>query len=240
MSLPAIGTAPARISLAPWTVIGERADGRPIYVIAGGAEDDDTGIEVDDGVEEEEPDDEAESAEEPEEEAPKPKPAAKKDPVAEKLEAELARTRAALKKANDDAKRHRLALKDREERDRANEGETEKALREAREEAENRWKPRIVNQAARAALAEAGVVGGPDRVLKLLDTQALSVDDDGDVIGLDSEVDRLRGEYPEFFAKPEDDKPKARPRPTGAPKAPAPEKPKNSWEAHAARVLRPS
>lgn len=239
MDVPVIGAHPA-ISLPPHTVLGYRADGRPIYPIAGGSEDDgDSDVDMD-GADLDDAEDDTGADDESDEEQAKPeppKPDAKKDPALTKAEVELAKLRAALKKSNDDAKRHRLALKEREDRDRANEGDLDKALREAREEAENTWKPRIVSQAARAALAEAGVAGGPDRVLRLLDTQSLSVDDDGDVIGLDSEIDRLRAEYPEFFTKPEAEKPKAKPRPTGAPKAAAPEKPKNSWDQHAARVL---
>lgn len=236
MDVPVIG-APAQLSLPPWTVLGHRADGRPIYNIAGGSGEDDE-IEVDDGGEEDVEDDEPADVEEPqEEEKPKPAPPKSSDPAVAKAEAELAKLRAALKKSNDDAKRHRLALKEREERDRANEGDHERAIREAREESETRWKPRIVNQAARAALAEAGVVGGPDRVLKLIDLDALSVDDDGDVVGLVTEVDRLKADYPEFFTRTEPDRPRPKARPTAAPKPPAPDKPKNSWDRHAARAL---
>ena len=239
MDVPVIGTRPA-ISLPPYTILGHRADGRPIYPIAGGAEGDgDSDVDMDDTTDDDAEDDTGadDEAVEGDDEAEPPKPAPKKDPALTRAEVEMAKLRAALKKSNDDAKRHRLALKEREERDRANEGDVEKALREAREEAENTWRPRIVNQAARAALAEAGGAGGPDRVLRLLDTQALSVDDDGDVIGLDSEIDRLKAEYPEFFAKPEAEKPKPKPRPTGAPKNAAPERPRSTAERIAAQVL---
>ncbi|MEU6233859.1 phage scaffolding protein [Kitasatospora sp. NPDC047058] len=235
-----IGPSSASISLPPWTLLGFRADGRPIYNVAGGSEDDDgTDIEVGDDTSDDEPADEDDEPSDGDgtdaDDKPKPKPPAPKaDPVLEKLQAEHARTVAALKKANDEAKRSRLALKELEAKGRANEGDHERAIREATEAVENQWKPRIINQAARAALAEAGVAGGPARVLKLLDTDALTVDDDGDVIGLDSEIDRLRTDYPELFARPEPAKPKA--RPTAAPKPPAPDKPKSSWEQHAARL----
>ncbi|MGW6912584.1 phage scaffolding protein [Kitasatospora sp. NPDC054939] len=235
-----IGPSSTRISLPPWTLLGYRADGRPIYNLAGGAEDDDgTDIEVDDDTEDDETDaDEIEDddVDETAEEKPKPKPPAteSKDPELERLQAEHARTVAALKKANEEAKRHRLALKAREVRDRENEGDHERAIREAAEAVEERWKPRIINQAARAALAEAGVAGSPARLLKLLDLDALSVDDDGDVIGLDSEIDRLKEEYAELFSRPEPAKPRA--RPTGAQKPVSVGKPKSSWDQHAARL----
>lgn len=173
--------------------------------------------------------------------SPKPKPPADKkadepasDPFTPPTEAEWRKIQAALKKANDDGKRHRLRNKELEEKTRANETEHEKALREAREEGEKRYRAPLVRAAARAALSEAGLGGSTDRVLRLLDLEALSVDDDGDVIGLDGEVARVKDEYPEFFPT---DKPKPRVRPTAADRKPAEEKPKSSAERHAMKVL---
>jgi hypothetical protein len=173
--------------------------------------------------------------------AAKPKPpAAKKsdesatEPFTPPTEAEWRRIQTALKKANDDAKRNRFRAKELEEKTRADETEHEKALREAREEGEKRYRAPLVKAAARAALSEAGLGGSTDRVLRLLDLEALSVDDDGDVIGLDGEVARVKDEYPEFFQA---DKPKSRVRPTAADRKPAEEKPKTSAERHAAKVL---
>src|SRR3954469_1673436 len=132
------------ISLPPGTILGYRADGRPVHVIAGGAEtDEEPDVEVPD-EEVEEPD----AEEEPEsDETPKPKPPAKKtepkpgdDDYEPPSKAEWARTQAAWKKANDDAKRHRLRNKELEDQGRASETEHEKALREAREEGEKRYR----------------------------------------------------------------------------------------------------
>lgn len=173
--------------------------------------------------------------------SPKPKPPADKktdEPGGEAFtpptEAEWRKIQAALKKANEDAKRNRFRAKELEEKTRANETEHEKALREAREEGEKRYRAPLVKAAARAALSEAGLGGSTDRVLRLLDLDALSVDDDGDVIGLDGEVARIKDEYPEFFQA---DKPKPRVRPTAADRKPAEEKLKSSAERHAAKVL---
>jgi hypothetical protein len=246
------------ISLPPGTVLGYRADGRPIHVIAGGSEiDDEPDTEVPDEPEPEEepqPDDEPEPAE-----TPKPKPpAAKKDETKPDdykppSKDEWARTQAALKKANDDAKRHRLRNKELEEKARGDETEHEKALREAREEGERRYRAPLVRTAARSALIEAGALAflqdekDPDsatarekgesrikRLLKLVDTESLDVDDDGSVSGLDAAVDELRRDYPELFAAPAR---KSKVRPTGAPRQPAPEKPRSTAELHAARLL---
>lgn len=236
MDAPEIGTS-APLRLPPYTVLGYRADGRPIHPIAGGSgEDDDVDIDVGDDTEDiGDVDTEEDNSEDEQDEAPKPKPPATASTEdLEKLQTELGRTRAALKKSNDEAKRHRLALKEREARDRETEGDHERAIREATEAVEKQWKPKLIKQTARAALIEAGAAGSPERLLKLLDMDALNVDDDGDVVGLESEVDRLKDEFAELFARPEPVRPKA--RPTGAPKPPPADKPKSSWERHAAAL----
>ena len=174
-------------------------------------------------------------------EAPKPKPPADKkpderdDPFTPPSEAEWRKTQAALKKANEDGKRHRLRNKELEEAARSNETDHEKALREAREQGEARYRAPLVRAAARAALSEAGLSGSTDRVMRLIDLEALSVDDDGDVIGVDGEVSRIKQEYPEFFQAPV--KPKPKTRPTAADRQPAEEKPRSSAERHAMEVL---
>ena len=61
------------------------------------------------------------------------------------------------------------------------------------------WKPRVVNASARAALVEAGG-SNLKALLKLVEHDDLEVTDDGEVEGLDEEVDRLKEEYPELFA----------------------------------------
>jgi hypothetical protein len=243
---------PLGISLPPGTILGYRADGRPIHVIAGGAEDDEPDIEVPD---EEEPEAEPEGDDEPEpEETPKPKPPAKKaDDFTPPSETEWRKVQAALKKANDEGKKHRLRARELEDAARTGETEHEKALREAREEGEKRYRAPLVKTAARSALVEAGALAflqdekDPEsqaarekgesrltRLLKLVDTEALDIDEDGSVAGLESAVDDLRRDYPELFAAPAR-KPKV--RPTGAPRQPAVEKPKSTAEIHASRLL---
>lgn len=224
------------ISVPPWAVIGHRKDGRPIRPLAGGAEDDD--VVVDDDPE---PDPEPDDDPDPDpDDKPKPKPPAAKpapkpgdDDYVAPSAAEWARTQAALKKANEDAKRHRLRNKELEDKARGDETEHEKALREAREEGERRFREPMKRAGVRAALAEAGFAT-PDRFLKLVDWDAVSVDDDGDVIGVEAEVDRIKADYPELLPQ---DKPKPKPKPNGTPKPPVDPKPKTSAEKHAARIL---
>lgn len=201
------------------------------------SEPDDTDTEtqdVDSGVEDGDGETGAEAAAKPKPPADKKSDESATEPFTPPTEAEWRRIQTALKKANDDAKRNRFRAKELEEKTRADETEHEKALREAREEGEKRYRAPLVKAAARAALSEAGLGGSTDRVLRLLDLDALSVDDDGDVIGLDGEVARIKDEYPEFF---QTDKPKSRVRPTAADRKPAEEKPKSSAERHAAKVL---
>jgi hypothetical protein len=226
------------ISLPPGTILGYRADGRPIHLIAGGAEDDEPDIEVE--VDEEpEPEPEDDPAPEPDDK-PKPKPPVKKDDpkpgdddYTPPSRSEWARAQAALKKANDEAKTQRLRNKELEEKARGDETEHEKALREAREEGEKRFREPMKKSGVRAALAEAGFAS-PDRLMKLVDWDAVTVDDEGDLVGVDAEVDRVKAEYPELL---EQDKPKAKARPTGAPRPAAAEKPKSTAEIHAAKAL---
>lgn len=238
-----MGIHPATISVPPWTVLGYRKDGRPIRPIAGGAEDDDVDvdIEVDDDPEPdpiEDPNPEPEADPEPDP-APKPKPPAKKaapkpgDDDYVPSAAEWRRTQAALAKANADGKRNRERARELEEQTRANETDHEKALREAREEGERRFREPMKKAGVKAALIEAGFVG-PDRLMRLIDWDAVSVEDDGTLTGVEPEMARLRSEFPEFL---EQDKPKPKPRPTGAPRPAADPVKKTTAQIHADKAL---
>lgn len=225
------------ISLPPGTVLGYRADGRPIHIIAGGAEEDDgpdIEVEVDEAPAAEPEDEQPADAVPQPVDAPKPKPPAKKEAEWKPpSEAEWKRTQAALKKANDDGKRHRLRNKELEDAAREGETEHEKALREAREEGEKRFREPMKKSGVRAALAEAGFTS-PERIMKLIDWDAITVDDDGELVGAEAEVDRVKADYPELLPQ---EKPKPKARPTGAPRPAAAEKPKSTAEMHAARIL---
>jgi hypothetical protein len=113
---------------------------------------------------------------------------------------EYAALQVKLKRSNDEAKAHRLRA-----RELAAKGETEAeaAARTAREEAEaaaeGRWKPSVVRLAARTALAEAGLIGKPDRLLRMIDTDTVEVDEDGEVSGVAEQVAALKADYPELF-----------------------------------------
>lgn len=233
------------ISVPPGLILGYRADGRPIHVIAGGAEtDDEPDIEVPDDEPETEPDDEPE----PED---TPKPSAKKtesEPDEEYVppsREEWERVRRTLAKRKQEKLDVQRQLNEMRDKHREQETETERAVREAAEQAEARYKPIVVKKAARAALIQAGATAAVEgdkeksearlsRLLKLIDVSDLSIEDDGEVLGLDEQVESLRADYPELFDAPAR---KSKARPTGAPKPAAVEKPKSTAEIHAQRIL---
>ncbi|MER7814539.1 hypothetical protein [Streptomyces sp. NPDC096153] len=247
-----------RISLPPGTIVGYVA-GRPVYTIAGGAEDDDE-IEVDDDEGDEDDGDEGTDDEdnEEEDERPKPKPPAKKSvapakpaPQADDEEwtppsrGEWERVRRTMAKRKDEKLAVQRQLNELRDKYREQETESERAVREAEEKAEAKYKPIAVKKAMRAGLIEAGATAAIDpkdkdkvnariaRLMKLVDMDDLSVDDDGEVLGVEEQVDSLRADYPELFESPA----RKKPRPTGAPRQAAPDKPKSAAERHAARAL---
>ena len=235
------------ISVPPGTIVGYRADGRPIHVIAGGAEDDGPDIEVPDEPEEEPaPDDEPEP-----EQRPKPKPPANdadpnpEDEYVPPSRDEWERVRRTLAKRKQEKLEVQRQLNELRDKHREQETDAEKAIREAEERAEARYKPIVVKKAERAALIQAGATAAVEgdkeksearlaRLLKLIDVSDLSVEDDGEVLGLDEQVEGLRADYPELFDTPSR---KTKARPTGAPRPAAVEKPKSTAEIHAARIL---
>jgi hypothetical protein len=122
-------------------------------------------------------------------------------------EDEWKRTQAALARANGEAKNRREELQALRKQGEDADG---KAAREAAEAAEKRFKPVAVRSAARAAFLEAGLQGvTPERVAKLvrmLDLDALDIDDAGDVTGLAEQVASVKADYPELF-KPVEKRP---------------------------------
>lgn len=112
----------------------------------------------------------------------------------------------------------------------ANEDESAKATREAREaalsEADKRYKPLIIRTSAKAELVAAGVRADKvARLTKLLDLDEIEVEDDGSVSGLAEQVTALKEEWPELFeeTKPRKATSKAA---DGAAKPPATKKPR--------------
>lgn len=144
------------------------------------------------------------------------------------------RMQRALAKANAEAKTHREAVKALQSKSEDADG---KAAREAADAAEKRFKPVAVRSAAKAAFLEAGLQGStPERmarVVRMLDLDALDVDDDGDVTGLTEQVKAIKADYPELFTPTE----KRPPRLNTGDRPPSNGKPMTTGEKIAAQVL---
>lgn len=147
---------------------------------------------------------------------------------------EWKRTKDALKRANEQAKTWRLKAR---ELEKGQTQGTDDAVTQASKAATDKYRPALVKQAARAALLEAGLVDPtPERlkkVLRLIDTQGVDIDDDGEVAGLEDQVEELKTDYPEFFTAPEG---RRVARVNGAGRKAAGAKPKTSAELLAAQM----
>jgi Phage minor structural protein GP20 len=120
------------------------------------------------------------------------------------------RMKRALAKANNEAKKSRLKLKellkaspegkDGKPDDKNKELDRERIRSEVSEAEEARWKKRVVRQAAKAALLEAGLRGDPTKLARLVDEDDVEVDDDGEISdGLEEQVDSIKEDYPDLF-----------------------------------------
>lgn len=126
---------------------------------------------------------------------------------------DLARMQRALTKANAEAKKNRLRYKALLERttdgksDKDGTGDSknreidrERIRNEVSEAEEARWKTRVVRQAAKAALLEAGLQGDATRLARLVNESEVEVDDDGEIAdGLDEQIESIKEDYPDLF-----------------------------------------
>lgn len=146
---------------------------------------------------------------------------------------EWAKTQEALKKANAEAKKNRLALRAAVNVADPKAGEDAEKVREATVAT---WKPRVVKSAARASLISAGAdESRVTRLLAMIDVGDCDVDDDGDVVGLDEQIDSLKDDLPELFggtAPP----PKVRRRVETGDRGAGQPKPKSASERQAAAL----
>lgn len=180
-------------------------------------------------------DDAADDDTESDAEKPKPKPPAKdewKPPTRDEWE----RVNTELSRVNAESAKRRTTIRDLKK---AHETDTERAEREAEERAAAKYKPTAIRASARSALLEAGAkkarIGALAGLLNMAD---LDIDEDGQIIGLDTEVKRVHTEYPEFFQSEEDEKPAPKPKPgkVTASGKPAPAKEKAPWDLIADRI----
>lgn len=98
---------------------------------------------------------------------------------------------------------------------------------------------KLKKSAAKAALLEAGLTGEAGRFVRMLDFDDVDIDDDGDVDGLEDQIDELKDDYPEFFV--DSKKPIRRRAPgsrdTGSGRGKADDKPKSSTARLAAQLV---
>lgn len=184
--------------------LGHRKDGRAIWPVLGGADDDvndsDVGDEDNDSEDVGDDDDDADEDKDKDESGDKDDDDDKD--LGPKGEKALKAVRRELRQAQRELRTLRATKgKDGGKDDESDEDAEAKAEERARELA----KPRLVRAEARTALKEAGLIGTADRLLKLLDLKEIDVDydDDGEaeIDGLDEQITDLKKDYPELFRK---------------------------------------
>jgi hypothetical protein len=225
------------ISLPPNTVVGYRANGKPIYNIAGGAIDVDSDDLVDDD------DDDAEDSDDDEDVKDSWTPPSKEEfdkilAAKAKADSEAAARKRFLREAGLDPKTGKpvskpqvkfdLGLDDDDDSDDEDEVEKprgrksdvspnstqldpKKIQREldrqlerevARTEQRERDRALTLLVAVPEALEDAGFnPKNLKRALKLLDLDSVSVDSDGEIEGLNEQIDELKQDFPEFFKR---------------------------------------
>lgn len=132
-----------------------------------------------------------------------------KDDEGEDLGPKGVKALAAVRKELRTAQRELRALRNGKPGDKGGkDAEKDDADREAEavERARTLAKPMLVKSEARSALKEAGLIGSPDRLLRMLDLDDIDVVYDrkgevDDIDGLADQIKELKREYPELFAK---------------------------------------
>ena len=93
-----------------------------------------------------------------------------------------------------------------------NEDDVDKAKQAVRDEESAKYKARIVKSEAKGKLLAAGAEGDVTRLIKMIDLDDVEVDDDGEIDGLDDQIDELKEGFPQLFATGGKKTPKADPR----------------------------
>lgn len=219
------------ISLPPKTVVGYRANGMPIYNIAGGS------VEVDDNVEDDDDDDTAEDDSEDAEDEwvpPSKEEFERLLQAKQKADSEAAARKRFLREAGLDpktgkpsAKKPAVRLEDLDDEDDSVDDEVEAQRKDARGDgkarsdkafqrqlereiaktesrvrAEARDETTALLAAVPTSLNDAGWNGKSlDRIIKLLDFDDIHIDSDGEIDGLDDQITALKEDFPHFFKR---------------------------------------
>lgn len=170
--------------------------GRPVYPIMGGA------------VDGPDPDEDKPEDDEPDEDEDKPDAEDDEDedgddPV--KLKASRDKLKDALKAERELKKSERKKRTDAEAKLRQNApnpDEATKAIEEARTAAREPLIRKLLTASARSAFLTAGFQGEvSERFIKLIDRDALDIDDDGEIDGLDEQIAQIKRDFPEKFKR---------------------------------------
>jgi len=186
--------------------VGFRANGDPIWPILGAAEDDDADEGGDDEGEDDDSDDEEEDDDSDDEDGDDDSDDGKGKPKPKKPEDEIRELKAALRKANRDARRNRIRAKGGNP-DKDGDGDDDGP--DVNERATAMAKPIVIRAEARTLLADAGFTGdakAATRLIRTLDLRGVDVelDDDGEVVdidGLDEQIEELVEDWPQLFGK---------------------------------------
>ena len=222
-------TGETSISLPPGTVVGYRANGRPIYNIAGG----DGRVEVgtDDLDDDDDDSDEQDDSDEDKSEWTPPSKEEFEKLLAAKAKAdsEAAARKRFLRENGLDPKtgkpisKPKLVLEDLDEDDDDSEEDVEQTRKVVKGETKARSNKAFERQLEREiakterrvrdeattlmaavpeALSEAGWNGkNLSRMLRLLDLEEIHVDSDGEIDGLNEQIQELKADFPEFFKR---------------------------------------
>jgi hypothetical protein len=187
-------------------------DNEPVWLVMGaeGEDDDDTDDDTDDKDDKDNKDaddDTDDKDDDADDDRPKPKSGKAKTTVSKYVppsQAEWNKTQAALAKANETQRATRKAALEKAKK----EGQTEaatKARQEATEELEGKYVPGIIKAHAKADLVAMGCKN-PSRLVRLLDTTGVTLNDDMEPVGLEAKINELKADWPEMFKTEEDTK----------------------------------
>jgi hypothetical protein len=216
-------------SFSPGTVVGYRANGKPIYNIAGGSIDIDTNDLVDNGDDDDDADED--DSDEDDYIPPTKEEFQKLLAAKQKADSEAAARKRFLREAGIDPKtgkpiaKPKIVLDDLDDDDDDSDDEVDQ--REARKAIKGEGKAKsdkvfqrqlereiakterrirdeatVLLAAVPTALNEAGWNGrNLERMIKLLDLDDIHVDSDGEIDGLQDQIDSLKEDFPEFFKR---------------------------------------
>ncbi|MFC5947067.1 phage scaffolding protein [Pseudonocardia lutea] len=192
-----------------YTVMGE-----PFWTIKGSEPDSMLQGEHEDGTEELDEDDDTDESDEDEGEWTPP------------TREEWEKVQRQLRRANNEAKKRRL-------RDKEKPAESEDAAA--------RYKPLVIRAEAKAALVAAGLndtsEGRVKKLLRMIDVEDIEIGDDGELDGLEDQIESIKEDWPELFKAQEAEKPRRRaPRVDASDRRPASSPKKSTAELIASRV----